>query len=117
MMISDELKDKLKVHNPFLEWKNLDRKLKFSEERALIEYSRFSIPYHNMSYGDSIFVPMPRKFWKKIKYEFIHNKNIRVKFLKRDNKYNWGGMRVWNFNRIVPIRRPRMSFIVTGQAA
>lgn len=123
MNISKDFLEKLKTHNPFRTWGNLTHDLTYKKKVHEGFVSRMGkIAWHRLEYGDSVFMPMPRKFWKKFRKRFKEKGTerdvVRAKRLY-GLKYRWStkdpvceleGLRVWCFTHRPIFKRPRLVF-------
>jgi len=118
-MIEKEFLEKLKRHNPFRPWENLEHQLQY-KKKVFYGYNSQMFPavhFHIFAYGDSIFIPMPMRYWAKKKYHFkkdnaksIKLYNLKYRYMKVDPVCGYSGLRVWSFLNKPRFKRPRLVF-------
>lgn len=108
---------KLKKHNPFLEWDSLSHELQHTAKPKELVYRKYltKVNWKLFEFGDSIFIPMVRKYWKKshkmYRYmDLLKFHQLKIIWYRQDPVCGLEGIRVWCFHRKMKIKRPRMSF-------
>ena len=104
-------KDKLMEINPFYPWQYLDHKIQHVKEKRIFKYDHIgiSIPWEQMQYNDSVFIPMKPEIWRKIRRTARESPYIKI-------MYAWGrerkpGVRIWSrFVRPTPMRKPLKTY-------
>lgn len=103
--------ERLREINPYYRWKELDMELATSKQARMYVYNRLfaAIPFERMKFGDSVFIPLPPRYWHKIKWVTRKDPTIRILYEKEPNKF--GGIRVWRWTVSEPkLHRPRRRF-------
>lgn len=115
MDLSDEFINKVKRYNPFRTWGNLNHKV--DDKKPLDYITMNAIRFHQMQYGDSIFVPMPRKYWSKAMWKIkgntalIEQYALKMRWYRIDPVCGFTGLRIWCFLNKPVFKRPKMAFM------